>query len=310
MMKIILYFSLVVCILANSSYANSGPLLDANREYMQRMQGSHGILDKKGTNEQLRHMIDGCITAGITDRLYGLAQAMQGTEGLTPSKKLHIQLAYAFYALGYYDCNNDRDIKSHLGTAIDSNFDKEFSDLCTLVFDKGTIYQYKANLEDVIKRTAHGLRFDDFVEEDFYPSDTEEGNRTLGSAYYPYKGVKVAHPEFSPSQVAEKMRELGHGDFKNRYVKKGTAKKVAPSPSTAALSLSTTSNPVSSDEASSASQGFAENALEKVGFPTKQAFLAAGGTEENFGKLAKMLKVGMPAEAVKNKMLQEGVTVP
>ena len=260
-----MYFAVMTIALENLCFSadTAGPLKTANRDYMALVQGSSGILDAKGTREQLRYMIDGCITAGITDRLYGnVQQPMSSAIPPTAQKKLHVLLAYAFYALGFGDCTGIGQIKNFLGVHDQptwSNFDREFAALCALAFDKGTIYQYKNNLEDVIRRTAKGLSFDDFLEEDFYPSD-EEGERELGGAYYPYLGMRSKHKEYSPSQIAQTMRSKHFPTFVGKYAKKGTVQPVQ----LANLSQSPVGMTSQPPSPLTVSTGGADSALQKI----------------------------------------------
>jgi hypothetical protein len=231
MLKNILYFAVMTIALENLCFSAdllAGPLKADNTEYMQLMQGSRGILDAKGTREQLRYMIDGCITAGITDRLYGnVQQPMASISNFIPQKKLHVLLAYAFYVLGFGNCTEIGQIKTYLGghqQDIWSNFDREFTALCNLVFNKGTIYQYKNNLEDVIRRTAKGLNFDDFLEERYLTE--EEINALQNASKYTYSGIRSQHPDYSPSQVSETIRTAAFPSFVGKFVKKGTVQPV------------------------------------------------------------------------------------
>ena len=144
-------------------------LSNANRNYMALMLGSKGINDRRGTDMQLRQMIDGAMTTGITDRLYNFGDRQYifkvQAAALTGRKRLHVQLAYAFYALGYYEPSDIGQLKGRvlqLCGNLEPDFDREFTNLCGLVYT-GTIFAYKNSLEDVIKRTTSPLSRADFV---------------------------------------------------------------------------------------------------------------------------------------------------
>ncbi len=302
MLKNILYFAVMTIALENLCFSAdpAGPLKADNSEYMQLMQGLRGILYEKGTPEELRYMIDGCITAGITDRLYGnVQQPMASISNFIPQKKLHVLLAYAFYVLGFGNCTGIGQIKNFLGVHDQptwSNFDREFAALCALAFDKDTIYQYKNNLEDVIKRTAKGLSFDDFLEERYLTQ--EEINALQNGSNYIYSGIRSQHPDYSPSQVSETIRREGFTSFVGKFVKKGALQAPPSTGTTAIPSTGTTATAV---------DGTRDNALASVGFSSKQVFLTAGNTDDQFLKYARMLKVGLPGGTVKAKMEQDGV---
>ncbi|MBP9828982.1 MAG: hypothetical protein KBD04_02990 [Proteobacteria bacterium] len=162
MFKKCLYFFLSVLFLQNACFADTEALRRVNQEYMDLMLGTEGILPKKATPEQINQMIDGCITAGIVDRLHNFpskeAAFRDRVRKFDGYKKLDVELAYAFYMLGYTK-------KQSLGVSLDPNFDREFSAICDQVSPKGVdILEYTNRLEDVIKRTSKPLRFDDFVE--------------------------------------------------------------------------------------------------------------------------------------------------
>ena len=180
MFKKIIYSALITFIFelnasataAASPAASSAPvsLNAATGQYMELMLGSRGINDAKGTEVQLRQMIDGAITAGITDRLYKedarLNTFQHHVRNLAGKKKLHVQLAYAFYCIGYYEPIDIGALKGKslvLCGALEPNFDGEFAKLCVLMHSSKTIYQYKDSLEDVIKRTSQPLRFEQFA---------------------------------------------------------------------------------------------------------------------------------------------------
>lgn len=145
-------------------------LKNDNIAYIDLMAGiTKGINNEKGTSPQLIQMVDGCITAGITDRLFGLGdqslKIIQQIQTLTTHKKLHAQLTLAFYVLGYLNPPNDaglQQILAGLPESLSGNFGAEFVALCQLVFSHGTIFEYRNNLEDVVKRTSQPLKFSDF----------------------------------------------------------------------------------------------------------------------------------------------------
>jgi hypothetical protein len=145
-------------------------LKNDNSAYIDLMVGiTKGINNEKGTSPQLIQMVDGCITAGITDRLFGLGdqspKIIQQIQTLTTHKKLHAQLTLAFYVLGYLNPPNDaglQEILVGLHEIPSANFGAEFSALCQLVFSHGTIFEYRNELEDVVKRTSQPLKFSDF----------------------------------------------------------------------------------------------------------------------------------------------------
>ncbi len=226
MLKNFLYFAVMTIALENLCFSadSAGSLKTANRDYMALMQGLRGILYEKGTPEELRYMIDGCITAGITDRLYRNAQQpMAHISNFIPQKKLHVLLAYAFYAVGYYNWNSLQEVQAgliSLGINVEPNFDREFESLCALAFDKGTICQYKNNLEDVIRRTAKGLSFDDFLEERFYePGEMQEIPQTCQQLY------GFLDKNHGPSALSAALIKVCP-EFKRKYAKKGTVQPV------------------------------------------------------------------------------------
>lgn len=186
--KQILCYISVIIILENSGFASSSAttatsasaaagayvpvnLSTANKDYMTLMLGDKGINDTRGTDVQLRQMIDGAITTGITDRLYNFGDRLDlfkaQVADLTGRKRLHVQLAYAFYVLGYYEPNDIPHLKDRvlpLCGNLEPNFDKEFTSLCTLAYSKDSIFVYKNLLEDVIKRASQPLRFKQFAQ--------------------------------------------------------------------------------------------------------------------------------------------------
>ncbi|MEI7493475.1 MAG: hypothetical protein WCJ92_02625 [Alphaproteobacteria bacterium] len=147
-------------------------LKNDNIAYIDLMVGTtKGINDAKGTDQQLIQMVDGCITAGITDRLFGLgdqsSKIIQQIKTLTTHRKLHAQLTLAFYVLGYLNPPNDAGLQQilvGLPEGPSGDFGAEFSALCQLVFSHGTIFEYRNNLEDVVKRASQPLKFSDFGE--------------------------------------------------------------------------------------------------------------------------------------------------
>ena len=263
-----MYFAVITFALENLCFSadRAGPLKAANRDYMALVQGSRGILDAKGTPAQLRQMIDGCITAGITDRLYGnVQQPMSSAIPPTAQKKLHVLLAYAFYALGYYNWNSLQEVQAgliSLGINVEPNFDREFESLCALAFDKGTICQYKNNLEDVIRRTAKGLNFDDFtdIEERYLTEEEIDGlsDEEQENKYHALRQNKRTR-NLLPSQVSAEMLNL-FPNFKRKYAKRGT---VLP-----AQAANSSASPVSmTSQAPSpltVSRGGADSALQKT----------------------------------------------
>lgn len=171
MTKKCLYFLLCLFVFQNAGHADTAALRNVNQQYMELMLGSEDILPVKATPEQINQMIDGCITAGISDRLYHLgdksALFKAQFEKFTGYKKLDVQLAYAFYMLGYGKFNSFEGITNHMveeGCALEPNFIAEIATLCNQVFTHGDIFEYRDRLEDVIKRASKPLRFDDFVE--------------------------------------------------------------------------------------------------------------------------------------------------
>ena len=330
MFKKIIYYVFIISALENVCYgvshaAAKAALKQANKDYMTLIFGSQGINDAKGTPEQLRQMVDGCITAGITDRLYGFdAQLMASFNGISPQKKLHVLLAYAFYAIGYY---NWKDVKEAQGGLLslgidiktEPNFDREFTDLRSLAFNKGTIFQYKNNLEDVIRRTAKGLKFDDFVdiEERYLTEEEIDGlsDEEQENKYHALRQNKRTR-DLLPSQVSAEMLKL-FPNFKAKYAKRGTVKP-AQAANSSASPVSMTSQAPSPLIGASAGGGHdltaplqlaADAALKDVGFPSKATFTQAGNRAEDFERYAKMLKI-LPLATVQQKMQQEGVNFP
>ncbi len=298
MLKKFIYFSVITLALESLCFADSQPLKDANGLYMQLMQGSKGILDAKGTPEQLRQMIDGCITAGITDRLYrNTQQPMLHINNLTPQKTLHVLLAYAFYALGFDDCTRIQQIKTHLGghkSDIWSNFDREFTALCNLAFNKGTIFQYKNNLEEVIKRTSKGLKFDDFLEERFYePGEISQIPQQCQALY------TLLDRSHGPSTLSNALITMCP-EFERKYTKKGTVQPAqlansSPSPSPVSMTSQAPSPLIV------ATGGSADDAWFKDGYYARSEFLAKNGKETDFGSYKKMAISGVPFGALKIK---------
>jgi len=193
MFKKCLYFFLSVLFLQNACFADTEALGRVNEEYMALMLGTEGILPQKATPEQINQMIDGCITAGITDRLYGLgnksAMFQAQIAKFTGYKKLDVELAYAFYMLGYTKAPYE-ELKQSLGVSLEPNFDREFSAICEQVSPKGVdILEYTNRLEDVIVRTSKPLRFDDFFEIENRPPSgtvtpvTTRSMRSVGSSF-------------------------------------------------------------------------------------------------------------------------------
>ena len=193
MFKKCLYFFLSVLFLQNACFADTEALRRVNQEYMALMLGTEGILPQKATPEQINQMIDGCITAGITDRLYRLgnksAMFQAQIAKFTGYQKLDVELAYAFYMLGYTKAPYEQ-LKQSLGVSLEPNFDREFSAICDQVSPRGVdILEYTNRLEDVIVRTSKPLRFDDFVEIENRPPSgtvtpvTTRSMRSVGSSF-------------------------------------------------------------------------------------------------------------------------------
>ncbi len=193
MLKKSLYFFLSLLIFQNVSHANKDALRTVNQQYMALMLGHDGILAQKATPEQINQMIDGCITAGITDRLYGLGNQSASFHAQISKfegfRKLDVQLAYAFYKLGYGGYNSVEALKHDLAaeSPLEPNFDHEFHTLCVQVYPHDII-EYKQSLENVIKRASKPLRFDDFIEIDNRPPSgtvtpiTYKSGRSTGSS--------------------------------------------------------------------------------------------------------------------------------
>ena len=131
-------------------------LWEANKAFMELMLGSEGIKTIQSTPDECCQMIDGCLTAGITDRLYGFPdqspalQAMAAT--LDGIKRDHALLAIEFYAVGYFDMHDNSN----------RNTPARFNELCGLAFQNGSIFEYKNRLEDEIKRASQPLRYAHF----------------------------------------------------------------------------------------------------------------------------------------------------
>ena len=131
-------------------------LWEANKAFMELMLGSEGIKTIQSTPDECCQMIDGCLTAGITDRLYGFPdqspalQAMAAT--LDGIKRDHALLAIEFYAVGYLDMHDNSN----------RNTPARFDELCGLAFQNGSIFEYKNRLEDEIKRASQPLRYAHF----------------------------------------------------------------------------------------------------------------------------------------------------
>lgn len=200
MFKKCLYFFLGLLVSQNICFADREALKGVNQQYMALMLGAEDILPVKATPEQINQMIDGCITAGITDRLHGLGDksAIFQTQiaKFTGYKRLDVQLAYAFYMLGYTKAPYEQ-LKQSLGVSLSPNFDREFRGICDQVSPKGVdILGYTNRLEDVIKRTSKPLRFDDFVEIENRPPSgtvtpvTTRSMRSVGSSFILKQNVR------------------------------------------------------------------------------------------------------------------------
>lgn len=242
MFKKCLYFFLSVLFLQNACFADTEALRRVNQEYMDLMLGTEGILPKKATPEQINQMIDGCITAGIVDRLHNFpskeAAFRDRVRKFDGYKKLDVELAYAFYMLGYTK-------KQSLGVSLDPNFDREFSAICDQVSPKGVdILEYTNRLEDVIKRTSKPLRFDDFVEiENRPPSGTVTPVTTISRS-----SMMTMRPKANVQESAlyKKLQELGIasneikdllGDYTENYVEADVDVAGAASASLSSLAL-------------------------------------------------------------------------
>lgn len=223
MFKKCLYFFLGVLFLQNACFAGTEALRRVNQEYMALMLGTEGILHQKATPEQINQMIDGCITAGITDRLYSLgnksAMFQEQIAKFTGYQKLDVQLAYAFYMLGYTKVPYEQ-LKQSLGVPLEPNFDREFIGIGEQVSPAGVdILEYTNRLEDVIRRTSKPLRFDDFVEIENRPPSgtvtpvTTRSMRSVGSSLTLKQNVREsdAYKILIVGRTHEEvMRMLGH----------------------------------------------------------------------------------------------------
>lgn len=127
-----------------------------NLSFMNLMLGSKGIRTIQSTPEECRQMIDGCLTVGITDRLYGFDSQSDAlrvkADQLQDMRRAHALLAIEFYEVGYLNMHDNSN----------RNTPARFGALCGLAFPIGTIFEYKDRLEDVIKRTSQPLKFSDF----------------------------------------------------------------------------------------------------------------------------------------------------
>ncbi len=160
--KIVMVFVLFFAMESFSYGAQLSPeqarqsLQQANITFMNLMLGSEGIRTIKSTPEECRQMIDGCLTAGITDRLYGFPDQSLALRAMADQldgiKKNHALLAIEFYAVGYLNMHDNSN----------RNVPAEFNKLCQLVFPRGTIFVYKDRLEDEIKRASQPLRYGHF----------------------------------------------------------------------------------------------------------------------------------------------------
>jgi len=160
--KIITFFVLLFAMEGPSYGAQLSPeqarqsLQQANITFMNLMLGSEGIRTIQSTPEECRQMIDGCLTAGITDRLYGFPdqspalQVMAATLG--GIKRDHALLAIEFYEVGYKNMHDNSN----------RNTPARFDELCGLAFQNGSIFEYKNRLEDEIKRASQPLRYTHF----------------------------------------------------------------------------------------------------------------------------------------------------
>jgi hypothetical protein len=123
---------------------------------MNIMLGSEGIRTIQSTPEECCQMIDGCLTAGITDRLYGFGSQLAALQAMVAPldgiKREHAQLAIEFYEVGYLDMHDNSN----------RNTPARFDELCQLAFQNGSIFEYKNRLEDEIKRASQPLRYAHF----------------------------------------------------------------------------------------------------------------------------------------------------
>ena len=123
---------------------------------MNLMLGSEGIKTIQSTPEECRQMIDGCLTVGITDRLYGFPDQSfvlrAIADRLNGIQKEHALLAIEFYEVGYLNMHDNGN----------RNTPARFDELCGLAFQNGSIFEYKNRLEDEIKRASQPLRYAHF----------------------------------------------------------------------------------------------------------------------------------------------------
>lgn len=216
MLKKSVHFFVSILLFQSLCHADRGQLQHVNNQYMELMLGTQGILHQKATPEQINQMVDGCITAGIIDRLYQFgdksAQFKEQFLKFEGYRKLDVQLAYAFYMLGYANWNAGN-IQTNLQQInTDQNFQDKFYEISAQVFgtSKGSIIEYRNRLEDVIKRTSKPLKFDDFVEvkEVPIPAPGTSTPLTATSGSSLASSIKLKS-DFKKSRAYEKFASLG-----------------------------------------------------------------------------------------------------
>lgn len=237
-------YVVVSLLLVQNLFADRGQLQQVNNNYMALMLGSEGILPQEATPDQINLMVDGCITAGIIDHLYGFppkeAEFRDQITKFSGYKRLDIQLAYAFYMIGY-SAPDYADLKTLIATVLplEPNFDHEFTSICAQVYSHGDIIQYRNRLEAVIKSTSKPLRFDDFIEVRETPSlpvstslSSNESGVITPLTTRSRSSMSTARPKANADQSAlyQKLAKLGvesteiHdllGDFAENYVEDG-----------------------------------------------------------------------------------------
>lgn len=241
-------FFLSVLFLQNACFADTEALRRVNQQYMDLMLGTEGILPQEATPKQINQMIDGCITAGIVDRLHNFpskdAAFRDQVRKFDGYKKLDVELAYAFYKLGYDKSWNEGNTDQNLAD-INQNFDTgKFYELSAHVYNKGSIVEYRNRLEDVIVRTSKPLRFDDFVEiQNRPPSGTVTPVTTISRS-----SMMTMRPKANAGESAlyKKLQALGVapneikdllGDYTENYVEEDVDVAGAASASLSSLAL-------------------------------------------------------------------------
>lgn len=163
MFKIIVCFFVLLFAMESPSYAAQFSQAQAkenlrqdNLSFMNLMLGSKGIRTIQSTPEECRQMIDGCLTVGITDRLYGFDSQSDAlrvkADQLQDMRRAHALLAIEFYEVGYKNMHDNSN----------RNAPARFDELCGLAFQNGSIFEYKNRLEDEIKRASQPLRYTHF----------------------------------------------------------------------------------------------------------------------------------------------------